>query len=294
MLEAWLEYHRATLALKCEGLTDRPAADAVGPAVDAVAARPRAPHGRGRAQLVPLLARRATEPITRWTKATRTSTVDDADVDEAFDYWRAECENAREVRRAVRLARRRRRGPDGRRRDLAALDARPHDRGVRPPQRPRRPPPRTHRRHHRRLTADRRALERTCRATPVAGLDAGALAEAAGEAPGAALHAGALGGTAGRLDPHADLLERRRGCGAAAARSASITDSAATIAATCSGDGLPPTTSARITAACCRACAPASARASCAASRARGRACAACRAGRSRRRRSRARPLGTG
>ena len=40
--------------------------------------------------------------------------VDGADVAEAFDYWRSECEHAREVARDVRLARRRRRGSDRR------------------------------------------------------------------------------------------------------------------------------------------------------------------------------------
>ena len=44
--------------------------------------------------------------------------------------------------------------PNRSRRDLQhALGSHPHDRGDRPPRRPRRPHPREHRRHHRRLTA---------------------------------------------------------------------------------------------------------------------------------------------
>ena len=131
----------------------RSAARALGAAVEPLADRARSAHGRRRAPLVPLLARRA-RSRTRVTKATATSTTSTTRM------------SSRGVRRTgARSARTRARcvatfdslddvgaGQTKGARHLVALDARAHDRGVRPPQRPRRPPPRSHRRHHRRLT----------------------------------------------------------------------------------------------------------------------------------------------
>jgi len=95
LLVAWLEYHRATLALKCEGLT----------------------HAQMRSRAVPPstlsllgLVRHMAEvennwfrwwlggdgPTARW-EGDEDFAVDDADVEEAFTYWRDECENARAV-----------------------------------------------------------------------------------------------------------------------------------------------------------------------------------------------------
>ena len=97
MLEAWLEYHRATLARKCEGLDDDSSA--------CVRCRRRRcrcsvscatwPRSRrtGSAGGSP-----AKSPPRFFDDANRTttSTVDTADVDEAFTYWQDECARPRE------------------------------------------------------------------------------------------------------------------------------------------------------------------------------------------------------
>ena len=58
MLEAWLEYHRATLALKCEGLTpDQLRTRSVPPSALSLVGLD-SPYGRGREQLVPILVGR--------------------------------------------------------------------------------------------------------------------------------------------------------------------------------------------------------------------------------------------
>ena len=109
MLDAWLEYHRATLALKCEGSTD----DQLRlrrSAVEHVAARSRPPHGRGREATGSGGA--GSRGRARLASTTTTNPdgdfddVDTADVDEAFAYWQDECANARDDRAVVRLARR--------------------------------------------------------------------------------------------------------------------------------------------------------------------------------------------
>jgi uncharacterized damage-inducible protein DinB len=95
MLVAWLEYHRATLAMKCEGLTH-----------DQLRTRSVPPSGLSLLGLVRHMAEVENNwfrywlagdgPVTRW-EADEDFAVDDASVDEAFDYWRQECANAREV-----------------------------------------------------------------------------------------------------------------------------------------------------------------------------------------------------
>ena len=154
MLDAWLEYHRATLLMKCEGLTD-----------DQLRMR------RCRRRSSRCSGSCGTWPRSRlnWFRfwlggegPNRRATDDDED----FDV------DGADVGGGVRLLARRVRAtrdvvapfgslddvgagqtPGA---DLGALDTRAHDRGVRPPQRPRRLPPRVHRRRHRRLTNAKR------------------------------------------------------------------------------------------------------------------------------------------
>jgi hypothetical protein len=95
MLVSWLEYHRATLAIKCEGLTH-----------DQLRMRSVPPSGLSLLGLVRHMAEVENNwfrfwlagdgPVFRW-EGDEDFAVDGADVDEAFDYWRQECENAREV-----------------------------------------------------------------------------------------------------------------------------------------------------------------------------------------------------
>src|SRR6187455_1184779 len=95
LLVAWLEYHRATLALKCDGLT----------------------HAQMRSRAVPPstlsllgLVRHMAEVENNWFRwwlggdgpvaryeGDEDFEVEGADVAEAFDYWRSECENSRKV-----------------------------------------------------------------------------------------------------------------------------------------------------------------------------------------------------
>ncbi len=96
MLIAWLEYHRATLWLKCAGLTD-----------DQLRTRSVPPSNLSLLGLVRHMAEvelnwfrfwlGGTEPKPRYAGETDFDEVDDADMAEAFDHWRAECEHAREV-----------------------------------------------------------------------------------------------------------------------------------------------------------------------------------------------------
>jgi len=95
MLEAWLEYHRATLAMKCEGLTP-----------DQLRTRSMPPSDLSLLGLVRHMAEVENNwfrfwlagdgPVTRW-EGDEDFAVDGADVSEAFDYWRQECANARAV-----------------------------------------------------------------------------------------------------------------------------------------------------------------------------------------------------
>jgi uncharacterized damage-inducible protein DinB len=95
MLISWLEYHRATLATKCEGLTD-----------DQLRMRSVPPSTLSLLGLVRHMAEVENNwfrfwlggqgPVARY-EGDEDFAVDDADVSEAFDYWRSECEHAREV-----------------------------------------------------------------------------------------------------------------------------------------------------------------------------------------------------
>src|SRR4051794_38241673 len=94
MLESWLEYHRETLAMKCDGLTP-----------EQLRARSVPPSQLSLLGLVRHMAEVENNwfrfwlggdgPIARYD-GDEDFAVDGADVDEAFDYWRAECANARQ------------------------------------------------------------------------------------------------------------------------------------------------------------------------------------------------------
>jgi len=104
----------------------------LGSAVDAFASWPRAPMAESREPTrFPGLARRPRDP-SPLGKPTKTSRSDDADVAEAFDYWRSECEHAREVLRTFDSSTTWR-GARGRRRPSRCGGTLVHnDRGVTP------------------------------------------------------------------------------------------------------------------------------------------------------------------
>ena len=95
MLITWLDYQRATLALKCEGLTD-----------DQLRTRSVPPSNLSLLGLVRHMAEvennwfrfwlAGVGPVTRW-EGDEDFAVDGASVSEAFDYWHQECANARDV-----------------------------------------------------------------------------------------------------------------------------------------------------------------------------------------------------
>ena len=96
MLDAWLEYHRATLAWKCEGLDRRPAARALGAAVELSLlglVRHMADVERNWFRLRG--SRGEDAPGSFWTPTTTTATSTTSTTPtstEAFDDWRDECE----------------------------------------------------------------------------------------------------------------------------------------------------------------------------------------------------------
>src|SRR5262245_12211648 len=107
MLDAWLDFHRATLAWKCEGRSDAQLRERAGP-----------PSTMSSLGLVRHMAdvelngfRRvlSAEPIVGghfWTPENQDGDfddVDDASVEEAFATWRDECENARKVAARMQL-----------------------------------------------------------------------------------------------------------------------------------------------------------------------------------------------
>ena len=95
MLNSWLDYHRATLALKCEGLSDAQ-----------LRTRSMPPSGLSLLGLVRHMAEVELNWFRFWLAGEEPNPrynddedfdVDDANVNEAFDYWRSECAHAREV-----------------------------------------------------------------------------------------------------------------------------------------------------------------------------------------------------
>jgi len=95
MLVSWLDYQRATLALKCEGLTDEQMRERSVP-----------PSSLSLLGLFRHMAEVENNwfrfwlagdgPVSRY-EGDEDFEVDGADVADAFDYWRSECENARNV-----------------------------------------------------------------------------------------------------------------------------------------------------------------------------------------------------
>jgi uncharacterized damage-inducible protein DinB len=95
MLNSWLDYQRATLAYKCEGLTD-----------DQLRTRSVPPSSLSLLGLVRHMAEVELNWFRFWLGGEGPNPryddeeewdVDGADVAEAFDYWRSECQNARDV-----------------------------------------------------------------------------------------------------------------------------------------------------------------------------------------------------
>ena len=96
MLNGWLDYHRATLAVKCEGLTD-----------DQLRLRSCPPSDLSLLGLVRHMGDvelnwfrfwlGGQEPHPLYEGSTDFDDVDDGDVAEAFEHWNAECQHAREV-----------------------------------------------------------------------------------------------------------------------------------------------------------------------------------------------------
>ena len=151
MLEAWLEYHRTTLLLKCEGLDDAAAQEPAG--ADLASCRctvwsgtwPRS-SGTGSAACC-CASRRAADLVRPRDRGQRARPARRRRLGRRPR--RVAAPSATHSRRGRGRARPRRHGHAARRAVLAALDLRPHDRGVRAPQRARRPHPRAHRRKRR-------------------------------------------------------------------------------------------------------------------------------------------------
>jgi uncharacterized damage-inducible protein DinB len=95
MLIAWLEYHRATLGMKCHGLTD-----------EQLRTRAIPPSSLSLLGLVRHMAEVENNWFRFWLGGDGPNArydgdedfeVEGADVAEAFDYWRSECANANQV-----------------------------------------------------------------------------------------------------------------------------------------------------------------------------------------------------
>ncbi len=99
MLDAWLDYHRATLAVKCEGLSDdQLRAQAVPPSSLSLLGLVRHMGEVERSWFRRVLSGEQAPP-RYYSDENRDGDFDDvadADVAEAFGYWRDECADARE------------------------------------------------------------------------------------------------------------------------------------------------------------------------------------------------------
>ena len=99
MLDAWLDYHRATLAVKCEGLSDdQLRAQAVPPSSLSLLGLVRHMGEVERSWFRRVLSGEQAPP-RYYSDENRDGDFDDvadADVAEAFGYWRDECAHARE------------------------------------------------------------------------------------------------------------------------------------------------------------------------------------------------------
>jgi hypothetical protein len=99
MLDAWLDYHRATLAMKCEGLTDdQLRAQAVPPSSLSLIGLVRHMGEVERGWFRRALGNDRTPPryYSDENPDGDFDDVADADVTDAFSYWRGECAHARE------------------------------------------------------------------------------------------------------------------------------------------------------------------------------------------------------
>lgn len=100
MLESWLEYHRDTLALKCESLSaEQLRRRAVPPSTLSLLGLVRHMAEVERSWFQRTIAGRDAPPLY-YTEADPDGdfdNVDDADPDEAFATWRRECQTAREI-----------------------------------------------------------------------------------------------------------------------------------------------------------------------------------------------------
>ena len=153
MLGQWLEYHRVTLVLKCEGLDDAQRK-----------ARPVATSALSLHGLVRHMAeverdwfrrvscRRARRPPSGTTPRSRTASSSRSTTPTGRPTSRRGARSARPAGPRPRSRPRRHRHPSQRRAVLAPLDLHAHDRGVRAAQRSRRPDPRARRRLGRLLT----------------------------------------------------------------------------------------------------------------------------------------------
>jgi hypothetical protein len=106
MLDAWLEYHRATLAMKCDGLTDAQLRErAVPPSSMSLLGLVRHMGEVERNWFRRVLSRE--DVPGRYYDATNPDgdfdDVDTASVEEGFAFWRAECEHARTVASGMEL-----------------------------------------------------------------------------------------------------------------------------------------------------------------------------------------------
>jgi hypothetical protein len=107
MLRTWLDYHRATLALKCDGLSDdQLRLRSVEPSTMSLLGLVRHMGEVERSwfrRVMPRLTREQGPPPRFYDDANLDGDfddVDDADVAEAFAYWREQCDIAREVERS--------------------------------------------------------------------------------------------------------------------------------------------------------------------------------------------------
>src|SRR6266545_2293361 len=104
MLDAWLDYHRATLAMKCDGLSDAQLRErAVPPSTLSLLGLVRHMADVERGWFRRVLGGEDAPPLY-WSDDDRDGdfdNVDTADVAEGFATWRSECERARQAAAAA-------------------------------------------------------------------------------------------------------------------------------------------------------------------------------------------------
>jgi len=107
MLDAWLDYHRQTLAWKCEGLSDAQLRErAVSPSTMSLLGLVRHMADVELNWFRRVLSDEQIDGGHFWTPDNEDgefNDVDDASVEEAFATWRQECDNARAVAARMQL-----------------------------------------------------------------------------------------------------------------------------------------------------------------------------------------------